>query len=99
MTPPNPLCPAPPNRRTAPTTPWKSSTSAETSLLGPAEPPGMTDACTYCGCDVTAHDPVFVYEGAGDDRTAAGRFCNYGCLRAHVDDEGLAEGARCRLDV
>lgn len=57
----------------------------------------MTDACTYCGCDVTAHDPVYVREGA--DRTPAGRFCNYACLVAHVDERDLAVGARCRLDV
>lgn len=55
----------------------------------------MSEACTYCGCDVAAHDPVYVYEG--DD--PAGQFCNYACLRAHVDEAGLTEGARCRLDA
>lgn len=57
----------------------------------------MSDACTYCGCDVTAHDPVYVSEGV--ERTAAGQFCNYACLRAHVDDAGLTEGAACHLDA
>jgi hypothetical protein len=57
----------------------------------------MTD-CAYCGCDVTAHDPVVVSEGLGTEREDAGRFCNYGCLVAHVEREGLATGATCRLD-
>jgi hypothetical protein len=56
------------------------------------------DACTYCGCDVAAHDPVFVAETDGDERVVAGQFCNYGCLAAHVEDEGLANGTACRLD-
>jgi hypothetical protein len=53
--------------------------------------------CTYCGCEVTAHSPVVVDEGVGDERDRAGQFCNYGCLVAHVEREGLAAGARCRL--
>ncbi|GAB3326277.1 hypothetical protein GCM10027355_29290 [Haloplanus salinarum] len=55
-------------------------------------------ACTYCGCDVTAHDPVYVETVEDGDRVPAGQFCNYGCLAAHVDTEGLAEGATCRID-
>ncbi|MFB6195428.1 MAG: hypothetical protein ABEI80_04595 [Haloplanus sp.] len=55
-------------------------------------------ACTYCGCDVTAHDPVYV-EGVEDgERVSAGRFCNYGCLAAYIEAEGLVEGTTCRLD-
>lgn len=53
----------------------------------------MTTDCTYCGCDVHAHDPVFVREGA--DREAAGRYCNYGCLSAHIEEAGLATGTTC----
>lgn len=56
----------------------------------------MSD-CTYCGCDVTAHDPVYVEEVVDGDRTETGRFCNYGCLAAHVDREGLTEGTTCRI--
>lgn len=77
----------------------------------------MTD-CTYCGCEIEAHDPVFVFEssdedggksdegsdgvgdgGESDERVPAGRFCNYACLSAHVEEAGLADGATCRLDV
>lgn len=68
----------------------------------------MTD-CTYCGCAVEAHDPVFVYEGGDgtardgkqktDEREPVGQFCNYGCLSAHVEEAGLADGTRCRLDA
>lgn len=57
----------------------------------------MTD-CTYCGCEVEAHDPVFVSEGSADDDPAS-QFCNYACLSAHVEESGLAEGSRCRLDA
>lgn len=58
----------------------------------------MTEtACDYCGCDVTAHDPVFVTEGA--DREPAGQFCNYGCLAAHIRAEGLAVGTTCAVDL
>ena len=57
----------------------------------------MSTACTYCGCDVTDHDPVFVREGL--NREPTGQFCNYGCLVAHVETEGLAEGSTCRVEV
>lgn len=56
----------------------------------------MAVACTYCGCDVAAHDPVCVCECADGTRSeVTARFCNYGCLRAHIDEEGLADGTSC----
>ncbi|WP_248897956.1 hypothetical protein [Haloplanus halobius] len=55
-------------------------------------------SCTYCGCDVTAHDPVYVEATADGERVPAGQFCNYGCLAAHIEEEGLTQGAVCRLD-
>ena len=62
----------------------------------------MTE-CTYCGCAVEAHDPVFVYEGRDDaqdaEREPEGQFCNYACLTAHVEEAGLADGTTCRLDA
>ena len=73
----------------------------------------MTD-CTYCGCDVHAHDPVFVSEGtepgAGENARSATAaddgapsevypFCNYACLVAHVEEAGLTTGATCELDA
>lgn len=58
----------------------------------------MTD-CAYCGCRVEAHDPVYVEELDGDERVAAGAYCNYACLSAHVEEAGLADGATCRLDA
>ena len=58
----------------------------------------METACTYCGSDVTAHDPVYVAEERESDRVDAGRFCNYACLVAHIEAEGLTEGACCRID-
>ncbi|MFB6096969.1 MAG: hypothetical protein ABEJ74_06240 [Haloferacaceae archaeon] len=59
----------------------------------------MNFDCTYCGCDVRDHDPVYVREGSsGDDAGATRAFCNYGCLAAHVDEAGLAAGTSCRVD-
>ncbi len=58
----------------------------------------MTD-CTYCGCAVEAHDPVYVAEREDGERRPAGAFCNYACLVAHVEREGLQEGATCELDA
>ena len=57
----------------------------------------MTD-CAYCGCDVHAHDPVFVSEGSPGDGSDVAGFCNYACLVAHVEAAGLTTGATCRLD-
>lgn len=54
-------------------------------------------ACDYCGCDVTRHDPVFVSEGS--DREPAGQFCNYGCLAAAIEEQSLASGSTCRIDL
>ena len=59
----------------------------------------MTDDCTYCDCDVYAHDPVFVTEERNGDRVEVGQFCNYGCLSAHVDEQDLAVGSTCQLDL
>lgn len=56
-------------------------------------------ACTYCGCDVHAHDPVFVLEADAGDRDDADPYCNYACLAAHVEEAGLATGATCELDA
>ena len=66
------------------------------SLRFRTETPLVT-ACTYCGCDVYDHDPVFVYEEADGERVEAGAFCNYACLTAHVEEAGLAVGATCEL--
>ena len=71
----------------------------------------MSTDCTYCGCDVEAHDPVYVEREArepegdrastegGDERRRTGQFCNYGCLSAHIEVEGLATGTTCNLDA
>jgi hypothetical protein len=56
---------------------------------------GMSTACTYCSSDVTRHEPVIVQEGWGDDREAAGQFCNYACLSAHINQEGLTTDDCC----
>ena len=53
----------------------------------------MTNRCAYCGCDVFAHEPVFVEE----ERVDAGQFCNYACLLAFVNEEELTIGATGEL--
>ena len=72
-------------------------TPGDTALSDGGERDTVT-ACTYCGCDVEAHDPVVVFEGSTADGDPTGRFCNYGCLVAHVDAEGLATGSTCEVD-
>jgi len=58
----------------------------------------MPDDCTYCGCPVADHDPVFVEERDGGERVPAGQFCNYACLVAYVEAEELTTGTCCHLD-
>lgn len=55
----------------------------------------MGGECTYCGHDLERHDPVFVNEGTNASANQTGQFCNYACLTAHVDAEGLTDGAAC----
>jgi hypothetical protein len=55
-------------------------------------------ACTFCGADVTAHDPVSVAEGTGGDREPAGQFCNYACLKQHIVAADLELGSACHVD-
>ncbi len=60
---------------------------------------GMSTACTFCGSDVDAHEPVVVEEVRDDERVPAGQFCNYACLARHIEQEGLETGACCRIDL
>ena len=50
-------------------------------------------ACTYCGCAVEDHDPLFLSKTPGGEPTA--QYCNYGCLTAHVDEADLVTGTSC----
>ena len=49
--------------------------------------------CTYCGCAVEAHDPVYLSTEPGGEPTS--RFCNYGCLSAHIETAGLTTDTAC----
>ncbi|MFO7926320.1 MAG: hypothetical protein ACQET5_03755 [Halobacteriota archaeon] len=51
--------------------------------------------CTYCGSDLSAYEPVYVEETGGGERVSAGGFCNYACLSAHIETEGLTDGDAC----
>ena len=66
-------------------------------IFAAPDPSRVTD-CTYCGSAVAAHDPVYVDEVVDGERTTTGRFCNYGCLAAHVEAAGLATGASCQWE-
>lgn len=63
---------------------------------GAPVPPDVTD-CAYCGCEVEAHDPVYVSER--EPEATATPYCNYGCLAAHVEADGLAVGTTCSVDL
>ena len=54
--------------------------------------------CTYCGSDVHRHDPVFVQKDSEFRRVDVGRFCNYACLSAYIDEEELADGDACQVE-
>ena len=62
----------------------------------PARTADVTD-CVYCGCEVEAHDPVYVSEREPD--AGATPYCNYGCLAAHIETAGLAVGTACSVDL
>lgn len=50
-------------------------------------------ACTYCGADADAHDPLRLDDPETGE--TLGYFCNYACLSAHVDEENLTAGDAC----
>ena len=54
-----------------------------------------TDACVHCGCDVRRHDPVSVVESADPGGAPDARYCNYGCLAAHIEAAELTIGTTC----
>ncbi|MDY6780454.1 MAG: hypothetical protein SV760_07915 [Halobacteria archaeon] len=51
-------------------------------------------SCSYCESEVERHDPIYVREADGNERA----FCNYGCLSAEIEEEGLADGACCGIE-
>lgn len=53
--------------------------------------------CQYCGCDAEAHDPVYVTEETPEGEPDA--FCNYGCLTAYIEENGLAVGTTCNVEL
>ncbi|MFC4406999.1 hypothetical protein [Haloarchaeobius iranensis] len=51
----------------------------------------MSTPCVYCESTVERHDPVYAREEGSEERA----FCNYACLAAYIDDEGLTTGTCC----
>ena len=58
------------------------------------ETPDETQACAYCGRRVFDHDPVCIRD-CTDDCGSPTYFCNYGCLAAYVEENGLTTGTAC----
>jgi hypothetical protein len=54
----------------------------------------MERPCTYCDSDVGDHDPICVRD-CDEHCSLVGRFCNFACLTAYVEREGLTERASC----
>jgi hypothetical protein len=52
--------------------------------------------CAYCGSELDNYDPLVLVQEVDGGRSEEGRFCNYGCLSAHIDEEGLIYGAACQ---
>jgi hypothetical protein len=50
--------------------------------------------CTYCGLDVDAHDPICLRD-CDEHCSQLGRFCNFGCLQAHIEENDLTTGSCC----
>ena len=59
----------------------------------------MVIRCEYCEQDIFDHDPVFVAEFESGLRERGTHFCNYACLAAFIDAEGLTEDNACRVDL
>jgi len=57
--------------------------------------PDRDEPCAYCGCAIFDHDPICVRDCTADCGSPS-YFCNYACLTAHVEAEGLTEGAACQ---
>lgn len=75
--------------------------AASSTVLGDGAVAGieMGTACTFCGRDVEAHEPVYVEERQGNELVPAGQFCNYACLARYIEAEDLETGACCRIDL
>lgn len=56
--------------------------------------PDADETCVYCGSYIFDHDPICVRD-CTDDCGSPSYFCNYACLTAHVDENGLTAGNAC----
>lgn len=48
----------------------------------------MGAKCSNCHNDIEEGGAVFVEETGYAVRTRVGQFCDYGCLREYIDEEG-----------
>lgn len=58
------------------------------------ELPDEDETCAYCGSRIFDHEPICVRDCTADCRSAT-YFCNYACLSAFIDEEGLTAGNAC----
>jgi hypothetical protein len=56
--------------------------------------PDAEETCAYCGSRIFDHDPICVRD-CDADCGAPAYFCNYACLSAHIEENGLTTGDAC----
>lgn len=54
--------------------------------------PSAEESCAYCESLIFDHDPICVRDCTADCGSPT---CNYACLSAHVEKEGLTTGNAC----
>lgn len=51
----------------------------------------MVTECSYCEQNIFDHAPLFLAEFESGARVQDKQFCNYACLSAFIEEEGLTE--------
>jgi len=57
--------------------------------------PTADQECAFCGSAIFDHDPICLRD-CDEDCGSPTYFCNYACLSAHIDSEGLTTGDCCQ---
>ncbi|ERG99028.1 MAG: hypothetical protein J07HQX50_00170 [Haloquadratum sp. J07HQX50] len=59
--------------------------------------PDADQVCMYCESQISNHDPICVRDCENGCGSPA-YFCNYACLSAHINEQGLMIGDACQWD-
>ncbi|MFB6086831.1 MAG: hypothetical protein ABEJ84_08540 [Halodesulfurarchaeum sp.] len=57
--------------------------------------PTPDEQCSYCGSRIFDHDPICVRD-CTEDCGSPSYFCNYACLKAHIESANLTIGDACQ---